>query len=122
MQWPASTHISARFSISVLVSDFTSLQYYGIWGDTNGGISTGEASISLAKLCFPKDNITGDNGHGEKDVLYIGFTSKDAVPGSKADWHAKDSKAFEESIKSLGDRLVAKLTGTAAALTSTPNS
>ncbi|CAI7633077.1 unnamed protein product [Penicillium crustosum] len=83
--------------------------HYGIWGDTNGGTSTGEASISLAKLCFPKEDITGDNGHSEKDVLYIGFTGKSAVPGSKADWKAKDSKTFEKSIKSLGDKLVAGL-------------
>ncbi|KAJ5413604.1 hypothetical protein N7465_005909 [Penicillium sp. CMV-2018d] len=83
--------------------------HYGIWGDTNGGTSTGEASISLAKLRFPKEDITGDSGHSEKDVLYIGFTGKSAVPGSKADWKAKDSKAFENSIKSLGDKLVAGL-------------
>ncbi|KAI9925881.1 hypothetical protein ASPWEDRAFT_158487 [Aspergillus wentii DTO 134E9] len=81
--------------------------YYGVWGDTNGGTSTGEASISLAQLCFPNDKISGDNGHDEEDVLYIGFTNgKKAVPGSKADWKAKDTKTFEESIKDLGDSLV----------------
>ncbi|KAJ5484675.1 Fungal chitosanase [Penicillium expansum] len=83
--------------------------HYGIWGDTNGGVTTGEASISLAKLCYPNDKITGNNGHSAKDVLYIGFTGKGAVPGSKADWKAKNSKAFENSIKSLGDKLVAGL-------------
>ncbi|KGO47843.1 Fungal chitosanase [Penicillium expansum] len=83
--------------------------HYGIWGDTNGGVTTGEASISLAKLCYPNDKITGNNGHSAKDVLYIGFTGKGAVPGSKADWKAKNIKAFENSIKSLGDKLVAGL-------------
>ncbi|KAJ5951596.1 uncharacterized protein N7479_010009 [Penicillium vulpinum] len=85
--------------------------HYGIWGDTNGATSTGEASISLAKLCFPNEGITGNSGHGDKDVLYIGFTGTDAVPGSDADWSAKDSKTFEASIKSLGDKLVAGLGG-----------
>ncbi|CAG8894240.1 unnamed protein product [Penicillium egyptiacum] len=95
--------------------------HYGIWGDTNGHTSTGEASISLAKLCFPDEDITGDSGHSEKDVLYIGFTGKSAVPGSKADWKAKDSKTFEKSIKSLGDKLVAGL-GTAESKGSTRGS
>ncbi|KAJ5557946.1 hypothetical protein N7535_009439 [Penicillium sp. DV-2018c] len=91
--------------------------HYGIWGDTNGGTSTGEASISLAKLCFPDENITGDNGHSEKDVLYIGFTGTNAAPGSKADWTAGDSAAFEGSIKSLGDELVAGLDSSSASST-----
>ncbi|KAJ5421240.1 Fungal chitosanase [Penicillium cf. griseofulvum] len=80
--------------------------HYGIWGDTNGHTATGEASLSMAKLCFPDEDITGDSGHSEKDVLYIGFKGNKAVPGSKADWKAKNSKEFEASIKSLGDELV----------------
>ncbi|KAJ5698037.1 endo-chitosanase [Penicillium macrosclerotiorum] len=88
--------------------------HYGVWGDTNGGTSTGEASISLAQLCFPDENLTGDNGHGDKDVLYIGFTGQDAVPGSTADWDAESSATFEDSIKTLGDQLVAKLTSASA--------
>jgi len=68
----------------------------------------------MAKLCFPDGEINGDNGHGEKDVLYIGFTGKKAAPGSKADWTAKDSKSFEASIKSLGDQLVARLGSTSS--------
>ncbi|PLB51527.1 putative fungal chitosanase [Aspergillus steynii IBT 23096] len=83
--------------------------FYGIWGDTNGADSTGEASISLAQLCYPDDGLTGDNGHGEDDVLYIGFTGKNAVPGDEADWTTDDTEAFEESIKELGDKLVAGL-------------
>ena len=69
-------------------------QLYGIWGDSNGEDSTGEAPISLAQMCFPDDNINGDNGHGQEVVLYLGFTGKDAVPGSSADWKAKDRNAF----------------------------
>lgn len=34
---------------------------------------------------------------------------QDAVPGASAAWTARDTKTFEESIKALGDRLVAKL-------------
>ncbi|EAW11904.1 glycosyl hydrolase family 75 chitosanase csnB [Aspergillus clavatus NRRL 1] len=83
--------------------------HYGIWGDTNGGTSTGEASISLADLCFPNENLDGDHGHDANDVLFIGFTGKDAVPGSKANWKAKNAKDFENSIKSIGDKLVAGL-------------
>ncbi|KAJ5457378.1 hypothetical protein N7530_012652 [Penicillium desertorum] len=83
--------------------------HYGIWDDTNGHTSTGEASISLVKLCFPDEDITSDSGYSEKDALYIGFTGKGAVPGSKVDWKAKDSKIFEKSIKSLGDKLVTGL-------------
>ncbi|GAQ10133.1 endo-chitosanase [Aspergillus lentulus] len=83
--------------------------HYGIWGDTNGGVSTGEASISLADLCFPNEHLDGDHGHDPNDVLFIGFTSKDAVPGATAKWKAKNAKEFEDSIKSIGDRLVAGL-------------
>lgn len=85
------------------------LQLYGVWGDTNGEDSTGEASISLAQMCFPDDNINGDKGHGNDDVLYLGFTGKNAVPGSSADWKSGDRHAFEKSIMGLGDELVSKL-------------
>nr|POF15535.1 endo-chitosanase [Quercus suber] len=83
--------------------------FYGVWGDTNGGTSTGEASIAMADLCFPNDGLNGNNGHGENDVLYIGFTSDGAAPGSNADWTASNTQDFEDSIKSLGDSLVAGL-------------
>ncbi|KAJ6085115.1 hypothetical protein N7499_004744 [Penicillium canescens] len=84
---------------------------YGIWGDTNGADSTGEASISLAQMCYPNDGINGNNGHTEDDVLYIGFTGQGAVPGSSANWKAGDRDAFEDSIKDLGDKLVSGLQG-----------
>ncbi|KAF5680531.1 chitosanase [Fusarium denticulatum] len=84
--------------------------HYGVWGDTNGGTSTGEASISLAELCFPNQGLNGDNGHGEKDVLYIAFKGDEAVPGKNgADWKATNRAGFSKSIKALGDKLVAKL-------------
>ncbi|CEJ80605.1 hypothetical protein VHEMI00779 [[Torrubiella] hemipterigena] len=81
--------------------------HYGIWGDTNGGTSTGEASIAMAKLCFPKDGLNGNKGHDEKDVMYIAFSGKDAVPGKDgAKWKAKNQKEFSDSLKTLGDKLV----------------
>ncbi|KAE8376156.1 fungal chitosanase of glycosyl hydrolase group 75-domain-containing protein [Aspergillus bertholletiae] len=83
--------------------------HYGIWGDTNGGTSTGESSLAMAKLCFPDEDLSGDSGHDANDVLFIGFSGKDAVPGKTADWKAKSTKDFEDSIKSIGDKLVAGL-------------
>ncbi|KAH0524122.1 hypothetical protein TsFJ059_009029 [Trichoderma semiorbis] len=83
--------------------------FYGVWGDTNGFTSTGESSISLAQLCFPNDGLTGDNGHDQKDVLYLGFTGSGAVPGASANWSAGSTEEFENSIKDLGDSLVAGL-------------
>jgi hypothetical protein len=42
--------------------------------------------------------------------LYIGFTGTGAVPGkSGANWAAKNTNDFENSIKALGDKLVAGL-------------
>jgi chitosanase len=60
-------------------------QFYGVWGDTNGDTSVGEASISLATACFGS-GITGDNGHSETDVLYLAFKGAQANIGKKADW------------------------------------
>ncbi|KAF2475135.1 putative chitosanase CSN1 [Lindgomyces ingoldianus] len=85
--------------------------FYGVWGDVNGGISTGESSLALGQLCFPDGGITGDNGHSEHDVLYIAFEGAEAVPGASANWKANDSAEFEESLATLGDQLVAKLGG-----------
>ncbi|TQV93105.1 hypothetical protein V2A60_003584 [Cordyceps javanica] len=85
-------------------------QFYGVWGDTNGFTSTGEASLALAKLCFPNDGLNGDAGHDEKDVLYLAFTGDEAVPGRDgANWAAGSPEEFEDSIKAIGDRLVASL-------------
>ncbi|KZZ95553.1 glycoside hydrolase family 75 protein [Moelleriella libera RCEF 2490] len=96
--------------LSVMAVVCNNQVHYGVWGDTNGGTSTGEASISLAKLCFPNDGLTGDNGHGPKDVLYLGFTGDEAVPGKNgANWKAGSTREFARSIKDLGDKLVAGL-------------
>jgi chitosanase len=62
-------------------------------------------------MCYPNDGINGNNGHGPDDVLYLGFIGKGAVPGSSANWQAGDRNAFEDSIKALGDKLVAGLKG-----------
>lgn len=68
----------------------------------------GEASISLATACFGK-SMTGDNGHDQNDVLYIGFTGGDAVPGKNANWAAKNYADFESSIQDLGDKLIQRI-------------
>ncbi|PLB46569.1 chitosanase [Aspergillus steynii IBT 23096] len=84
---------------------------YGIWGDTNGDDGkplVGEASLATATACFGEE-MNGDNGHDEKDVLYIAFSGKEAVPGDKAKWDAESYDEFEESIAELGDKLVAGL-------------
>lgn len=84
---------------------------YGIWGDTNGDDGPpliGESSLAVGTACFG-DSINGNNGHEDTDVLYIAFAGDDAVPGSSADWTASSYDDFENSIKDLGDRLVASL-------------
>lgn len=46
--------------------------HYAVFGDTNGCDDdnfTGEASLALARLCFPDDGMSGMNGHEEHDVL-----------------------------------------------------
>lgn len=46
--------------------------HYGIFGDTNGCDDdnfTGEASIGLARMCFPDEELGGDKGHTDHDVL-----------------------------------------------------
>lgn len=85
---------------------------YGIWGDTNGddGVNSriGEASVSIATLCFGK-GVDGEVGYDKEDVLYIGFTGSDAVPGASANWKAANENAFQSSIKSLGDKLIRRI-------------
>ncbi|KAH0541478.1 hypothetical protein FGG08_004088 [Glutinoglossum americanum] len=80
---PAKLNMEPLSVMAVLCGDKL---VYGIWGDVNADTSTGEASISLAKLCFPDEDITGDSGHDANDVLYIGFTGKDAVAAESYDW------------------------------------
>jgi hypothetical protein len=54
----------------------------------------------------------GNYGHNATDVLYIAFTGSDAVPGADgAAWNASSAGAFEDSVKSLGDKLVARIGG-----------
>lgn len=58
--------------------------FYGVWGDENGNDGqplVGEASLSMATLCYGK-SINGNSGHDQNDVMYIAFKGKDAVPGS----------------------------------------
>lgn len=84
--------------------------YYGVWADENGPdddhAMVGEASIALATLCFPDDGISGNNGHSDKDVMYIAFSGDDAVPGQSADWNAGSKEDFEASLAATGDKLV----------------
>ncbi|KAJ9299373.1 CAZyme family GH75 [Paecilomyces variotii] len=95
--------------LSVMAVICNNQLFYGVWGDTNGGVDTGEASISLATACFPHGNITADNGHQAHDVLYLGFTGSSAVPGKKgARWKARGFEDFEASLARIGDRLVRK--------------
>ncbi|CEJ90007.1 Putative Chitosanase [[Torrubiella] hemipterigena] len=98
--------------LSVMAVVCNNQVYYGVWGDTNGGTTTGEAAISLGQICFPNEGIRGNNGHGPNDVLYIAFTGDEAVPGKNgANWKAGDKWTFEESIRGLGERLVSQLPG-----------
>ena len=65
--------------------------------------------MALGQLCYPNDNITGNSGHDDNDVLYIGFTGNASVAGSSANWAASSTQEFVDSIKSIGDSLVAGL-------------
>lgn len=79
----------------------------------------GEASISLATLCFG-DAMTGNNGHSDLDVLYIAFTGTDAVPGADgADWKATSPDDFEASLETLGSKLLARIGGPNESVTAT---
>lgn len=70
----------------------------------------GEASISLADLCFPGENLGGSRGRAKFDVMYIAFKGDRAVPGKDgAKWEARSAEEFEESIRELEDSLVAGL-------------
>ena len=102
--------VSIGCHCNLLLQSLTAVEFYGIWGDTNGGTSTGESSLALGKLCFPNEGLSGDNGHDPKDVMYIGFSGSQAVPGkSGATWKAKKMTEFETSIRALGDKLLASL-------------
>jgi hypothetical protein len=88
------------------------LKVYGVWGDTNGNDGqplVGEASIALATACYGT-SVNGNSGHDENDVLYIAFPGTDAVPGKNgAKWNVQNYSAFESSLQTLGNKLVARL-------------
>ncbi|KAF2727200.1 fungal chitosanase [Polyplosphaeria fusca] len=86
---------------------------YGVWGDVNGGILTGESSVALAQMCFPSEGLDANHGHEGHDVLYLAFEGEEAVVGKAADWKAKSSKEFEKSLAAVGDKLVKKIGGAA---------
>jgi hypothetical protein len=89
--------------------------HFAVWGDENGDDGDkpmiGEASISLATMCFGgKEVINGDSGHDDTDVLYMPFAGPDAVPGPDgADWAATDPRVFEASLEAIGNRLVRRI-------------
>lgn len=94
-------------------------QFYGIFGDTNGDDNpkavVGEASISMATLCFGK-GMNGNSGHDRDDVLVLAFkgTVEETVPGANgADWAAQSVEDFISftAFDQLGDSLVAKIGG-----------
>ena len=103
---PTSVGIQPLSVVAVVCGDNL---FYGVWGDVNGGKVTGESSLSLGKLCFPNEEINGNSGHSEHDVLYIAFPGDEAVPGAQANWQAGTPEEFEESLAAVGDRLVAGL-------------
>ncbi|KAJ1704935.1 hypothetical protein AFCA_005369 [Aspergillus flavus] len=83
--------------------------YYGILGDSNGDDPqiTGEASWLMARTCFPKEDLQGNNAHSSKDVTYILFTGKDAVlPDNAMD---KTYITDFDTLRSMGDKLVRAL-------------
>ncbi|KAK4231667.1 fungal chitosanase of glycosyl hydrolase group 75-domain-containing protein [Podospora fimiseda] len=87
---------------------------WGVWGDINGDDGdkpvVGEVSIALGTACYGERNITGGNGYDGEDVLYLGFTGDEAVPGGGgANWTAGDFEGFEKSIRGLGERMVLKM-------------
>jgi chitosanase len=85
-------------------------QLYAVWGDTNGGVSTGEASIALASNCFPNGGMSGNNGYTGHDILYLAFANSSAVPGKDgAAWTASSFADFEQSLVQIGDALVAQI-------------
>ncbi|KAE8416053.1 fungal chitosanase of glycosyl hydrolase group 75-domain-containing protein [Aspergillus pseudocaelatus] len=83
--------------------------YYGILGDSNGDDPqiTGEASWLMARTCFPKENLQGNNAHSSKDITYILFTGKGAVLPD----NAMDKTYITDfgTLRTMGDKLVRAL-------------
>ncbi|KAL4736345.1 fungal chitosanase of glycosyl hydrolase group 75-domain-containing protein [Aspergillus similis] len=83
--------------------------FYAVLGDTNGNNPqvTGEASWLLARSCFPEDNLNGNKGHDEADVIYILFTGPEAVfPPSAINEHYITDFG---KLRSMGNHLTASL-------------
>jgi hypothetical protein len=79
----------------------------------------GEASISLATLCFGT-SMNGNNGYSNTDVLYIAFPGSEAVPGANgAAWAADNVSKFESSLQTLGNKLIARIGGSSTTPTTT---
>ncbi|KAL4763780.1 glycoside hydrolase family 75 protein [Aspergillus foveolatus] len=83
--------------------------FYAVLGDTNGNKPqvTGEASWLLARSCFPENNLNGNRGHDEADVIYILFTGPEAVfpPSAINEHYITDF----DKLRSMGNRLTASL-------------
>ncbi|KAI5290558.1 hypothetical protein KEM54_001195 [Ascosphaera aggregata] len=85
---------------------------FGVWGDENGvdsGCSlTGEASLSLARLCYG-DEINGNAIPEDDGIRYLAFPGSvvDTVP-KDANWQATNYHDFENSITDFGNNLPKK--------------
>ncbi|KAI5478040.1 beta dna polymerase [Pseudohyphozyma bogoriensis] len=94
---------------------------WGVWADTNGDGSMGEASLKLAQTCFGSA-MTGDSGHDEADVLCVVFV------GSKSDTVPLGDGSDFDAMNTIGQKLLKQTFGGAASAasstetTSTPSS
>ncbi|KAJ7723678.1 fungal chitosanase [Mycena metata] len=77
--------------------------FYAIFGDQNGATPQviGEGSLLLGQACFPNDNITGNNGHAQRDVAYLVFGNQ-----SPKNIDSKSSTIDISALKTLGDQQV----------------
>ncbi|KAH0524326.1 hypothetical protein TsFJ059_006854 [Trichoderma semiorbis] len=109
---PRSVNVQPLSIVAVVCGN---QMFYGVWGDTNGDDGpplVGEVSDSLGRACYG-NAVNGNAAHDPNDVLYIAFTGNDAVPGANgANWAASSFSAFESSLGSLGDQLVARIGST----------
>ncbi|KAB8228237.1 glycoside hydrolase family 75 protein [Aspergillus alliaceus] len=83
--------------------------FYGVLGDSNGDNPqiTGEASWLMARTCFPKEDLQGNNAHSPKDVTYILFTGKEAVLPDTA--INKNYITDFDTLRSMGDKFARAL-------------
>ncbi|KAJ7171129.1 fungal chitosanase of glycosyl hydrolase group 75-domain-containing protein [Mycena filopes] len=82
--------------------------FYAIFGDSNGATPQviGEGSLLLGQACFPDEPISGNYGHGQRDVAYLVFGNK--VPTGI---NMKSPKIDIAALKELGDQQVKLLVG-----------